>query len=396
MSVSQDEVRYQVFVSSTFTDLKEEREKVLQGILESKAFPAGMELFPAADDEQFEFIKREIDLSDYYLVIIAGRYGSLADDGNSFTEKEFDYAFAQGKPILAFLIQDPTKLRVDKSEEAKKGKSKLKRFREKAQKSRVVKFYNNPDELKSQVLQSLSYQFKVNPKRGWIPAGLSKREDLEDIRSLQSKVILLEAENAELKLQRKDATARLGQGQDAVSWQIDVADLATSMETAGTYSVTEIRFPAGEMQLNTTWDELLRSLYPGGSSRLDSGDVEPKLFMLFAWKISDQALRKGWCEIAVDNLTDKVLDLRCLRKTKKDIHRQLTGLGLIEEILETRYKEPPPATPDTMFTVTYATLGSLSQNKPDPTPVQIVVWKLTRRGEEQLALISGFRRMESS
>jgi hypothetical protein len=38
MSGSQDEVRYQVFVSSTFTDLKEERGKVLQAILESKAF----------------------------------------------------------------------------------------------------------------------------------------------------------------------------------------------------------------------------------------------------------------------------------------------------------------------------------------------------------------------
>jgi hypothetical protein len=38
MSGSQDEVRYQVFVSSIFTDLKEERGKVLQAILESKAF----------------------------------------------------------------------------------------------------------------------------------------------------------------------------------------------------------------------------------------------------------------------------------------------------------------------------------------------------------------------
>jgi Domain of unknown function (DUF4062) len=97
MSGSYDEVRYQVFVSSTFTDLKKEREKVLQAILESKAFPAGMELSPSADDEQFAFIKREIDLSDYYLVIVAGRYGFLADDGMSFTEKEFDYAVPRGK-----------------------------------------------------------------------------------------------------------------------------------------------------------------------------------------------------------------------------------------------------------------------------------------------------------
>ena len=63
--LQQDDLRYQVFVSSTFRDLKDERDKVLQAILEMKAFPAGMELFPSADDEQFEFIRREIESSDY-------------------------------------------------------------------------------------------------------------------------------------------------------------------------------------------------------------------------------------------------------------------------------------------------------------------------------------------
>jgi hypothetical protein len=214
MNGSYDEVRYQVFVSSTFTDLKDEREKVLQAILECKAFPAGMELFPSADDEQFEFIKREIDSSDYYLVVIAGRYGSRADDGISFTEKEFDYALAQGKPILPFLIKDPSKLTFDKCEGEAEGRARLEEFRQKAKKSRLVKHYSNSDELKSQVLQSLNYQFKLNPKRGWVPAGQSRREDLEEIRTLLNKVLSLEAEAAELRSLRKDATALLGHGQD--------------------------------------------------------------------------------------------------------------------------------------------------------------------------------------
>ena len=254
-----------------------------------------MELFPAADDEQFEFIKREIDLSDYYLVIIAGRYGSLADDGASFTEKEFDYAVTQGKPILAFLVKDPKKLTVDKSEEEKKGKAKLQQFKEKAKKSRVAKFYNNPDELKSQVLQSLAYEFRVNPKRGWIPAGLSKREDLEDIRNLQNKLILLEAENAELKLQRKDATARLGQGQDAVSWQIDVTDAWAFpiLAPRSSFLLTKRIFT----RHGTNY--CIRSI--PAEVRDSILNVEPRLFLLFARKISDQALREKWVEIAVDN-----------------------------------------------------------------------------------------------
>jgi len=98
--------RYQVFVSSTFRDLEAERQKVLQAVLEIKAFPAGMELFPSADDQQWEFIKREIESSDYYVVIVAGKYGSEAEDGLSYTEKEYDYAVQLGKPVMGFLFKD--------------------------------------------------------------------------------------------------------------------------------------------------------------------------------------------------------------------------------------------------------------------------------------------------
>ncbi|MGV4033752.1 DUF4062 domain-containing protein [Citrobacter freundii] len=79
--------RYQVFVSSTFTDLEEERKHVIQTLMEMDCIPAGMELFPAIDEGQWEFIKKVIDDCDYYLLIIGGRYGSVAEDGLSYTEK---------------------------------------------------------------------------------------------------------------------------------------------------------------------------------------------------------------------------------------------------------------------------------------------------------------------
>ena len=40
-----------------------------------------MELFPAADEEQLNFIKRVIDDCDYYLLIVGGRYGSTDPKG---------------------------------------------------------------------------------------------------------------------------------------------------------------------------------------------------------------------------------------------------------------------------------------------------------------------------
>jgi len=64
--------RYQVFVSSTYADLQQERQKVIQALMEMDCIPAGMELFPAADEEQWEFIKQIIDDCDYYILIIGG------------------------------------------------------------------------------------------------------------------------------------------------------------------------------------------------------------------------------------------------------------------------------------------------------------------------------------
>ena len=101
------EKRYQVFVSSTFTDLTRERQAVMQALLELDCFPAGMELFPASSDDQWTLIQRVIDDCDYYLVIVGGRYGSLDAEGTSYTEKEYDYAIQQGKYVLGFVHGQP-------------------------------------------------------------------------------------------------------------------------------------------------------------------------------------------------------------------------------------------------------------------------------------------------
>ena len=59
--------KYQVFLSSTYDDLKEQREQVIKAILEMGHIPVGMEMFSAADEEQWKLITRQIDESDYYV-----------------------------------------------------------------------------------------------------------------------------------------------------------------------------------------------------------------------------------------------------------------------------------------------------------------------------------------
>ena len=84
-----DNRRYQIFVSSTYTDLQEERTQLLFAILKLNYIPAGMEFFSAVDEEQMEFIKRVIDESDYYVLLLGARYGSLDSEGVSYTEREY-------------------------------------------------------------------------------------------------------------------------------------------------------------------------------------------------------------------------------------------------------------------------------------------------------------------
>src|SRR5689334_3442258 len=112
----QPKVKYQVFISSTFVDLPEERQAVFQTLMKMNCIPAGMELFPAADEEQFEFIKKVIDDCDYYIVIIGGRYGSVTADGVSYTEKEYDYAVAKGIKVIALLHKNPKLIVADRTE----------------------------------------------------------------------------------------------------------------------------------------------------------------------------------------------------------------------------------------------------------------------------------------
>jgi len=56
--------RYQIFISSTFLDLIDERQTVLRAVLELDHMPAGMELFPAADESAWQLIRDVIDGSD--------------------------------------------------------------------------------------------------------------------------------------------------------------------------------------------------------------------------------------------------------------------------------------------------------------------------------------------
>ncbi|WP_376703412.1 DUF4062 domain-containing protein [Mesorhizobium sp. ISC25] len=72
----------------------DERRSVIEAVLNLGHIPVGMEAFQASDDTQWDYIKRRIDDSDYYVLIVAERYGSELK-GKSYTQMEYEYAVAQ-------------------------------------------------------------------------------------------------------------------------------------------------------------------------------------------------------------------------------------------------------------------------------------------------------------
>lgn len=192
--------RYQVFLSSTYADLKEERQHVLQALMEMDCFPAGMELFPAADEEQWEFIKKVIDDCDYYLLIIGGRYGSTTADGISYTEKEFDYAVGKGLKVVALIHGAPDNIPFGKSEQDPQLRDKLIKFKDKVMDGRLVKFWKSAEELPGLVALSLTKTIKTHPAVGWVRASNVASENiLSEINELRKQNSDQQAKIIELK-----------------------------------------------------------------------------------------------------------------------------------------------------------------------------------------------------
>lgn len=188
-----DEKKYQVFISSTYTDLINARAKVSEQILTMYHFPIGMEMFSAGDDDQWTVITNTIDKSDYYVIILGNRYGSLAEGGISYTEKEYDYAKSKGIPIMAFIKDRNVPTLPAERESDPEIIKKLDNFIDKAKQNKMCNFWKNEDELSAQVTASLYKAFYSTPRIGWI------RADTIDTAKTLGEITALSAENRELK-----------------------------------------------------------------------------------------------------------------------------------------------------------------------------------------------------
>jgi predicted nucleotide-binding protein len=161
--------KYQVFISSTYADLIEERKEIIKALLELNCIPVGMEVFPDSGESSYDYTKMAIAESDYYILLIGNRYGSIASNvGKSFTELEYEYAIALNKPVLAFIKQKPEKLSGKHIEISNDEKNKLEGFRKEILNTTLVKFFDSTSELGRSVSSSVISLMRNYPTGGWV------------------------------------------------------------------------------------------------------------------------------------------------------------------------------------------------------------------------------------
>lgn len=200
--------KLQVFVSSTYEDLKIDRQAAVSAILKAGHIPAGMELFTSGDQSQMDTIRRWINESDVYMLILGGRYGSVEPTtGVSYTELEYDYALEQEKPLFSVVINEKAleeRVKTNGSSVLEKDNQKqLKLFREKVL-SNISSFFTDEKDIRLCVYESLS-DFSANRElKGWVSS-----DEIVDSQSLVDEISRLTDENNSLRQKLSNAEAKI-------------------------------------------------------------------------------------------------------------------------------------------------------------------------------------------
>lgn len=214
--------KYQIFISSTYDDLQDERQAAVEAILKAGHIPAGMELFTAGDESQMETINRWIESSDIYMLILGGRYGSIeSTTGISYIELEYDFAAALEKPVFAVVLSDNALDLKLKS----KGKvvietehpQEYKLFRQKVL-SKTCSFFSDCKDIKLAIHESIPDIKLRHELIGWVSASDIPDTNffLEEIKRIseENSMLLQENENLQKRLEQLPKATKKGEDYD--------------------------------------------------------------------------------------------------------------------------------------------------------------------------------------
>jgi len=154
-------MRCKVFISSTWKDLDQHREKVCRAIdvmrHQGEAVEwIGMEGFPATTTTTAETCKRFVDQCHIYVGALGVRYGSrVPGEVVSFTELEYRRARERRLPCLAFLLDENAHVRAADVETDAEAVARLQALKAEVRRDLDPRSFTSPDDLASQVQNAL-------------------------------------------------------------------------------------------------------------------------------------------------------------------------------------------------------------------------------------------------
>lgn len=275
--MSAESKKYQVFVSATCEDLRDERQRLAEALLAAGCIPVGLDLCPhEAGADQYNLAKALIDESDYYVILVGGRYGSLAPTGISYTHREFIYAQTKRKPMASLVHEHPESLPADKRERTAEGVARLRDFKELVVKGTLVRPWNQVDDLRGGVQRLVAQLVKTHPTPGWVRG--SQVADLNIAR-----------DNQELRKQVDDLRRELDQITSGRSVQPGVlargSDLAPVNYNCNVYIKGNCVVTQARTQM--TWDTIFATLAPTMMNEV----TEDQMRQVLAARVGENALK---------------------------------------------------------------------------------------------------------
>lgn len=148
---------FTIFVCSTFSDLSQEREGVLDAIRRLKLQHDSMEFFGARAEQPIETCLQEVRESDVLVVIVGHRYGSIVPElGISYSEAEYSEGFRLKKPCLVYMRDENVPILPKQMERDPEKLKLLERWKETLQSRHTVATFQEGNRLAVQVAADLA------------------------------------------------------------------------------------------------------------------------------------------------------------------------------------------------------------------------------------------------
>jgi len=204
MKINQHTSHPSAFISSTFVDLEDERDCVAKGLQECGLIVNALEVKPASNGTSRSEIVKGIRESDFVILIIADRFGSIVpkitnSQSLSVTWWEYKMAITFGKPVIAFFQKSDffnTNYHDSTSDESYPRKRKLfEKFKSLITVSHNPAYFTDSYDLSEKVKRSLISTYR----EGVVKLDSDKSSLNRTIANKEALISCLEAENKELK-----------------------------------------------------------------------------------------------------------------------------------------------------------------------------------------------------